>query len=605
MLKPSKPGKIWMNRLQNKIWQAPRKFPSGGRAGGQIQPPFLVPLVLLMGFLSLHSGSSLASGVSSSLQSDTRKVKSKKSVVITNQPVLKDKPQTQPDPPAERTNQQEGQQSPEFIFLGGGYNPMGSQVSIERNGQLFQKTMQQLEIPRSDFTVLFGGGKGSNLLDVAMIKEDLQPVEELLSMLLGQVNFSLGLQFRHHRLGDVDGPNKKINFQNSLYQRSKSTRPLRIYYTGHGRSGGENHSNNTLNLWREDYDVQTFTRDLDTLAPGRNVQVLMVQCFSGGFGQINSVAGKLENWPSEANRCGFFSQRADLPASGCYYQLSNTQEYSIYFFEAYGIGPDPARLKQTMADFNGDGQIGSNEAHHYVLQNLQSPDQPQTTSDQLLRYMQSSTSLQGYKIKDLLKEASPLEKKTLDLLAGDLDLNLKELKVVGDLNKQREKIASNWLELTNKVLQRLEQELLKSEKKQPRSWHRIQEGWDFRELRTYLQDRYPFFTTALATPLNQDSSLSYQERLGILQEAILNHKNYPRLLRKIQSNKILEDQNIHQQVLQAKLKRLEYLLKSIALRVFGKKDHRFGRLMKRYEQLKTCEAEPFFPPRPRANSKEL
>ena len=349
--------------------------------------------------------------------------------------------------------------------------------------------------------------------------------------------------------------------------------------------GGERYSDNVLNLWRENMSVSQFTRSLDKIDPKTSIQILMVQCFSGGFAQVNQIRGKVIGVSSPANRCGFFSQTSNLPASGCFYDLSNTEEYSIYFFRAH---------EDNIADFNKDGVVGADEAHHYVLRNLSSPDRPLTTSQHLLRQIQSfGENIQQDSPKKLLGGATELERQTITFLAGQLDVDLNTLKSLHDLRKQQGKVISSWLKLTNSILSTLGMELIEKPKHSPSTNSKIEETFEFQELREYLLDRFSIlnYTMPIYSLKKEQTTVN---GLDPVLGAIENHRYFKKLKKMVLDQKVAMEENMHKWALAAKLERMIYLLETIGLRTRMKSNAHYTNINQKYEQLLKCEREPFF-----------
>src|SRR5690606_38549234 len=108
---------------------------------------------------------------------------------------------------------------------------------------------------------------------------------------------------------------------------------LIIYVSGHGGSSQEfdfypgfgeealsesNEFNTSIALWKdEEQRVKDFCDWLDRLRPDVEVVLVMVQCYSGGFGHSIFHQGDARLGLNPRPRCGFFAQRHDRPAAGC------------------------------------------------------------------------------------------------------------------------------------------------------------------------------------------------------------------------------------------------------------------------------------------------
>jgi hypothetical protein len=160
------------------------------------------------------------------------------------------------------------------------------------------------------------------------------------------------------------------------------------------------------------------------------VVLIMVQCHSGGFGDVifkNADAGPLL---AEPTRCGFFATWHDRLAAGCTpdTQEENYKDYTTYFFAALS---GKTRVGQAIAapDYDHDGKTSMAEAHAYVLLTSDTIDIPMCTSDVLLRQF---SKIKDDKVKELvtpstkfetlIKETSPDRRAVLEGLSKQLEL---------------------------------------------------------------------------------------------------------------------------------------------------------------------------------------
>ena len=100
---------------------------------------------------------------------------------------------------------------------------------------------------------------------------------------------------------NIDGP-----FGFSIMAKdARASDRVRFYYTGRGSpTETKNYSENVLNLWNQsDMKVQEFATKLQKLSSSTHTQVLMVQCFSGGFAQLIFDQGKKGAAFTESNQC--------------------------------------------------------------------------------------------------------------------------------------------------------------------------------------------------------------------------------------------------------------------------------------------------------------
>ena len=139
---------------------------------------------------------------------------------------------------------------------------------------------------------------------------------------------------------------------------------LLVYVTDHGTKS-EKADDNRITLWgdKESLPVSDLRKDLERLAPGVRVVMLMSQCFSGGFASLLSVHGHGD--VPRGSVCGYFSVTPDRPAYGCYPENRGKENvgHSFHFLEALARG----------------GSFAA--AHDDVLWEDHTPDVPLRTSD--------------------------------------------------------------------------------------------------------------------------------------------------------------------------------------------------------------------------------
>lgn len=330
----------------------------------------------------------------------------------------------------------------EYIVMGGGYHPLHSEVSIEKD-----VIKMVAAIGAKPKTVFYGSGNNTNICDVS---EKYRDLDLILSYVLGFEEHQITLyecKMRHNKIPSVNYPATSEFLYQSLdnIRLSETKRPLKIYYAGHGVEGSIydeedltefsddqksrlNFDANMLSLWEgADITVQEFTEKLDGFEKNHQIQLLMVQCYSGGFSQINYVKGDIWEYElSEHNRCGFFSQLPSRVAAGCTSDLTQNRGYSRYFHEAF---------ISKKADFDSNGMVSTPEAHAYVTINSQSIDIPITTSSQLMhdykllsKKATISPEIKNTSLEILLEKMSFIEKQTFYGLVERLNIENRQLR---------------------------------------------------------------------------------------------------------------------------------------------------------------------------------
>jgi hypothetical protein len=288
----------------------------------------------------------------------------------------------------------------QYMAVGTGPDGFQSPYSVQKNILDFVFLTRD-----QDLAVYYGAGN-EDIADVAITSKNGQRFEDLTYYILNGSfdNFLLyGMRLEHNSIPNLNGAATKSNVLTKLTgivsekSAGQNDQAFRFYFSGHGSTyasnqpdqddqekfNRRNHDLNAFSLWGgEEINVKDFTLRLDKIPPQIHVINLMVQCYSGGFGQMNYSGGELDlKKISPANRCGFFSQVESERATGCTPDVYDDVDYSHYFFEAY----KKAKNNAMDADFNRDGVVGANEAHAYVLIKSMTVDQPVKTSYLLLR----------------------------------------------------------------------------------------------------------------------------------------------------------------------------------------------------------------------------
>ncbi|MCB9644097.1 MAG: redoxin domain-containing protein [Myxococcales bacterium] len=150
---------------------------------------------------------------------------------------------------------------------------------------------------------------------------------------------------------------------------SEDPRPVMVFVTDHGTRNrwSKDGRNNHISLWRDEMDVRTYHRMLQSFGQRRVISV-MSQCFSGSFAW-SAYADPSRLTPPAGDRCGFFATTPDRPAYGCF---ADTR-----LGESVGHAYRFIRAMQTSSTFE--------EAHRKVLLTDRTPDVPLRTSDSYLR----------------------------------------------------------------------------------------------------------------------------------------------------------------------------------------------------------------------------
>lgn len=211
-----------------------------------------------------------------------------------------------------------------------------------------------------------------------------------------------GSQFRAPRLPSLDAPNRLRDFDaQARALTSGRPAPLLLYFTGHGSpSEVGDDANNDYDMWGGDsLSVRHLAGVLDRIPPSVPVTVIMVQCFSGSFGNLLFQNADAHARLAPRRLCGFFASIAQRPAAGCTPEVNEADyhDFTGYFFAALS-GTDRLGRPTSGADYDGDGRVGMNEAFAYALIHDESIDTPVCTSDIFLRRFVQTPETQAFQV---------------------------------------------------------------------------------------------------------------------------------------------------------------------------------------------------------------
>ncbi|MEM9656910.1 MAG: hypothetical protein AAF961_00985 [Planctomycetota bacterium] len=309
-----------------------------------------------------------------------------------------------------------------FLTIGGGYDPSGNQISLERNVAFLQQTLAERYRQPPPHDVFFADGDAPErdlvFLDSCGL-DNCQPAQRMMCEVFGCAD-SAGLRYRNHEVADVRGPTEREAIRRRFRELGRQLNAgdrLFVYVTAHGGAGGDEYGddydyeydeveeqwvaressggeaslyedfNTSLYLWdSESVEASEFGRWLDRIPPEVDVVLVMVQCYAGGFANAIYQRNDPELGLSPARRCGFFAQVHDRGAAGCTPEANEIEyeEYSSYFWAALrgsSRGGEPI----TSADYDGDRQVSLAEAHSYAVIESDTIDIPVRTSDVFLR----------------------------------------------------------------------------------------------------------------------------------------------------------------------------------------------------------------------------
>lgn len=294
------------------------------------------------------------------------------------------------------------------LIVGGGPDLEHNQVAIESNVRYVDRLLPDDAQRRILFTD--GNPKSKNVLFEGKDSSE---------------------QYRAPQLPRLDGPAQLDNVKTeiaSLAKRTPSGAPVLLYFTGHGSPNqASGFHNNTFDLWNKDeLSVKDLATSLNSFPKSTPITLVMVECFSGAFGNVLFENGDPEGALANRNICGFFASVNVRMAAGCTPEVNeaNYHDFTGYFFAAL-TGTDRLGKPVTGADYNKDGKVGMNEAFVYTLINDESIDTPVCTTDVFLRRFIKTEDKAIFETpySDVKKWATPAQVAGLDAMSKTLNLS--------------------------------------------------------------------------------------------------------------------------------------------------------------------------------------
>jgi hypothetical protein len=317
---------------------------------------------------------------------------------------------------------------PRVLIVGGGPDLHNNQVAIESNVRYVGRLLPQ-DTPR---ITLFADGNANNATVLYDENADLPPGEKVFGLLMQGSSFGDGStgKYRKPKLGThLDGASRKSEIDKAFGQLAANTegprRPIMLYFTGHG-SRGSDLNNNQYDLWggRDGITVRELSKEIARLPEDTPVSIVMVQCFSGAFGNLLFENGDPTGEPLKRDFAGFYATVKERVAAGCTSAVNEEDyhDFTTYFFAAL-TGRDRVGRRVTGADYNGDGRVGMDEAYCYTLIHDDSIDVPVCTSDVFLRRFVTLKDADLFQTpySSVLAWATPAQRAALDGLSSTLN----------------------------------------------------------------------------------------------------------------------------------------------------------------------------------------
>jgi hypothetical protein len=334
---------------------------------------------------------------------------------------------------------------------------------------------------------------------------------------------------------------------------------FRFYFTGHG-SASKGFENHTLDLWDGgEMSVRDLADALDRFPDRANVQVVMTQCYAGGFARLIFRA---DGTPSPADRCGFFAQRADRESAGCSPDPELRDEYSVPFIAA----------------LRSRGGVGAAEAHAFALIHDRSIDVPVTTSSEFLRFTFKTPPDLASDGRDwawLIAGSDPIEARVAREIASGLGFQ----PIGGE-------------SLTARIGREIAQATASVDAADAR-YRETREGFDALAEPLYreVSARHPIFETQFGARFGAAQCLT-PDRLAEAKKAVFAHPLFASMRKAYTARDSAYGELQGLVAVRARWERLRYLTETRALRDLlaapGSEEAR-----RTYDRLRRCEARPF------------
>ncbi len=256
------------------------------------------------------------------------------------------------------------------LVVGGGPAPEANQVAIESNVRYIGRLLPE----GSPYRVLFADGNPRS----------------------ANVQYRSGprtLAYRAPNLPRQDGSAELASVRSELAAIADEARrqppaEVFLYFTGHGSPDRRTaYADNWFALWNDGrFTVSEFARSLEAFPTSTSITIVMVQCFSGAFGNVLFEGGHPMGALVEQRIAGFFAAVPERVSAGCTPAIDEAEyrDFTGYFFAAL-TGQDRVGRPVTGADYDRDGRVGMHEAFAWTLIHDDSIDTPVSTSDSFLR----------------------------------------------------------------------------------------------------------------------------------------------------------------------------------------------------------------------------
>jgi hypothetical protein len=296
------------------------------------------------------------------------------------------------------------------LVVGGGPTRMSNQVAIESNvrylGRLLPATSQ--------YRVLFADGN---------------PKSENVQYRSGPKTLAYRAPELPRQDGSADLPSVKAGLVTiAAESRVQPDSEVLLYFTGHGSPNPKTaFADNWFDLWGSGrLTVSDFARSLNAFSTSTPITIVMVQCFSGAFGNLLFEGGSPTGALIDHRIAGFFAAVPERVSAGCTPALDEAtyKDFTGYFFAAL-TGQDRLGRPVTGADYDQDGRVGMHEAFAWTLIHDESIDTPVCTTDAFLRRFVTmpDAEIAGTSYAAVESWATPGQRAALTALSKSLGLS--------------------------------------------------------------------------------------------------------------------------------------------------------------------------------------
>jgi hypothetical protein len=297
-----------------------------------------------------------------------------------------------------------GRSGARALIIGGGPDRAHNQVAIESNVRYVSRVLP----PATAYQVLFTDGN---------------PQSETVQY-QGQ---GRTLAYRGPNLPRLDAGADTEAVRTALVTtvdaaRSAPSSDVLLYFTGHGTGDRRtSFANNWFDLWNGGrLTVRDLAEVIGALPAETPITLIMVQCYSGAFGNVLFRGGDPQGDLLDRHIAGFFAALPDRTAAGCTPAINEAdyKDFTGYFFAAL-TGEDRMGRPVSGADYDADGRVGMNEAFAWALVHDASIDTPVCTSDTFLRRFAHvpDEDVAGTPLATLASWATPAQRAALEGLS--------------------------------------------------------------------------------------------------------------------------------------------------------------------------------------------